>query len=56
MGRIPMTENCAKGLHKWHYNGLVWVCRRGCGAWRKHTDPVNVVRDHNDAAVKKTTS
>lgn len=23
--------------HKWHFNGIAWVCRR-CGWWKKSAD------------------
>lgn len=33
---------CLRGEHKWHFNGVLWVCRRGCGAWQpKGATPTN---------------
>lgn len=58
MRREDLETICTKSrakhkAHRWHYNGLVFVCRNGCGGWRKRDDPGGVVRDRNDPAVKK---
>jgi hypothetical protein len=46
-----MAKRCNVGIHRWHFNGLVWICRNGCGSWRKSGEPEYVVRDRNDPAV-----